>query len=635
MKTIPIFFEQSVKRFPENIYLQEKTGAIYSGITYKQTKELVYRFAAGLMTLGIRKGDRVALISEGRIAWVVSELGILYNGAINVPLSVKLTEPDEIKFRLAHSGARFVIASGIQAGKIRAVRKDLPEIEHLIVLDDTDNLEKGDLLYSTLIEAGDVFYSNNESFFHQTWNSVSPDDVANICYTSGTTADPKGIMLTHGNYMANVEQAYSLMEIHEYFRILLLLPWDHAFAHTAGIYCFMGKGASVASVQVGKTPMETLRNLPLNLREIKPTVLLSVPAIANNFKKNIEKNIREKGRIVEKLFKHALKISRLYNGNGWKKGLGCSVIFKPLLKVYDLLIFRKIREGFGNCLEFFVGGGALLDIELQHFFYAIGIPMFQGYGLTEASPIISSNSISKHKLGSSGYLVVPMDLKICDENGIDLLSGEKGEITIRGGNVMLGYWKNKEATDAVLKNGWLHTGDLGYMDEDGFLYVLGRYKSLLIADDGEKYSPEGIEEAIIGQSLYIEQCMLYNNQNSYTVILIVPNVMALKKYLAEKGVDFFSPEAQRVALNIIEEELQEYRSNGRFANMFPLRWLPAAIGILDEGFSEENHLLNTTLKMVRGKISEKYQERLEFLYTPGGKDMMNQKNLETMKKLLG
>ena len=379
--------------------------------------------------------------------------------------------------------------------------------------------------------------------------SITPSDFANICYTSGTTADPKGIILTHGNYVTNVYQAYSLMDIPSFYKTLLILPWDHSFGHTCGIFAFMGKGASIASVKTGKTPMETLRNLPSCLKEIKPNLLMSVPAIAKNFRKNIEKGIKEKGKMIEMLFNHALKISYSYNKEGWNKGSGLQRLKKPLLDLYDKILFSKIREAYGGELDYFIGGGALLDIELQRFFYALGIPMYQGYGLSEASPVISSNSTGRHKLGSSGVLVNNMDLKICDDDGNELPVGQKGEIVIRGGNVMHGYWKNETATKETIKDGWLYTGDMGYMSEDGFLYVLGRFKSLLIADDGEKFSPEGIEEAISEQSKYIDQCMLYNNQKPYTVALIVPNQHALKLYLEEKNLTADSDEGKRAVTN--------------------------------------------------------------------------------------
>ena len=395
----------------------------------------------------------------------------------------------------------------------------------------------------------------------------------------------------------------------------------------------MGKGASIASVKNGKTPMETLRNLPSCLNEIKPNLLMSVPAIAKNFRKNIEKGIREKGKMAEILFNHALKISYSYNKEGWNKGGGLQKIKKPLIDLYDKILFSKIRESFGGELDYFIGGGALLDIELQRFFYALGIPMYQGYGLTEASPVISSNSPGKHKLGSSGVLVNNMDLKICDDDGKELPVGQKGEIVISGGNVMYGYWKNESATRETIRDSWLYTGDMGYITEDGFLYVLGRFKSLLIADDGEKFSPEGIEEAISEQSKYIDQCMLYNNQKPYTVALVVPNQHALKIYLEEKNLTADSDEGKRSVLTLLENEVNEYRTSGKYGNMFPQRWLPVSIAILEEGFSEDNGLMNSTMKIVRSKIMDKYADLIEYLYTPDAKDAANERNIEEIEKM--
>jgi long-chain acyl-CoA synthetase len=634
--TLIHFFEQSVEKFSDRIYLWEKKQGenVYSGTSYSETRQQVHLLAAGLMAMGLKKGDRVALLSEGRNAWVISELALLYNGAINVPLSVKLTEPEEIRFRLDHSGARMVIVSGNQAHKIRSIKKYLPKIEKVILLDGTADKESGEISYKEISDAGEAFLKSGNMLFEERYHSVLPDDSANICYTSGTSADPKGIVLTHRNYVTNIIQGYSLMDITPDYRTLLILPWDHAFAHTAGIYCFMGKGASVASVQSGKTQIETVRNISQNIKEIRPTLLLSVPALASNFKKNIEKGIHEKGRLIERLFRHAMAVSYSYNADGWRRGAGFSFFFKPILWFYDKLLFHKIRDGFGGKLEFFIGGGALLDIEYQRFFYALGIPMFQGYGLSEASPIIASNSVKKHKLGSSGIIVSHLEIRICDGKGNDLPTGGSGEIVVKGDNVMKEYWRNEEATRNTIRNSWLYTGDLGYVDPDGFLYVVGRFKSLLIASDGEKFSPEGMEEAFAGQSEFINQCMLYNNQNPYTVVLVVPNREKLKSYLQEKSLLPDSPEGRETALVKLGKELQEYGPSGRFNSMFPKRWLPAAVGILREGFTEENHLMNSTMKIVRGKVIERHKELIDFLYTPEAKVIINMKNLETMKGIL-
>ena len=634
MRTIIDLFETSVARFPNNVYLWEKQNGKFEGTTYQQTRDFVFRFGAGLLSLGLQKGDRVGLISEGRNAWIISELGILYSGGINVPLSVKLDSGNELKFRLAHSGSKMIIVSGGHASKVEEIRNNLPELEKVIYLDGKENPGANDISYAQVLALGDEYLKTNLSNFEAAYQAIQPDDIANISYTSGTTADPKGIMLSHLNYAANVIQSNTLMEITEDWKTLALLPWDHAFAHTACLYCLMINGASIAALEVGKTPMETLKNIPKNIQEIKPTIMMSVPALAKNFRKSIESNIRQKGSTAERLFNHALKIAYKYNGYGWDRGKGARAIYKPLLSLYDKILFSKIREGFGGKLQLFIGGGALLDIELQRFFFAIGMPMCQGYGLSEASPVISSNALHAIKFGSSGRLVKHMELKICDLDGNQLPQGEKGEIVVKGDNVMKGYWNNQKATEETIKDGWLYTGDMGYMDKDGFLYVLGRFKSLLIGSDGEKYSPEGIEESLVDQSPFIDQCMLYNNQNAYTSGMLVPNMPVLNREVEKRGLKSETAEGLIEALKIIQQEVDAYKAGGKFENSFPERWLPATIAVLPEAFTEQNHLLNSTMKMVRGKITEYFKEELAFLYTPEAKSIINQRNMDALKKMV-
>jgi long-chain acyl-CoA synthetase len=632
MRTIVELFETSVSKFPNNVYLWEKQNGKFEGTTYQQTHDLVFRFGAGLLALGLQKGDRVGLISEGRNAWIISELGILYAGGINVPLSVKLDSGNELKFRLIHSGCKMIVVSNGHASKVEEIRNELPDLEKVIYLDGKENPGGNDISYDEVLAMGDAYLKTNFDVFEAIYKTIQPNDIANISYTSGTTADPKGIMLSQLNYAANVVQSNTLMNITEDWKTLALLPWDHAFAHTACLYCFMYNGASIAALETGKTPMETLKNIPKNIKEVQPSVMMSVPALAKNFRKSIESSIRQKGPTAEKLFNHALKIAYKYNGHGWDRGKGTRAIYKPLLNLYDKILFQKIREGFGGKLSLFIGGGALLDIELQRFFYAIGIPMCQGYGLSEASPVISSNALHAIKFGSSGRLVKYMALKICDLDGNELPQGEKGEIVVKGDNVMMGYWNNPKATEETIKDGWLYTGDMGYMDNDGFLYVLGRFKSLLIGSDGEKYSPEGIEEALVDQSPFIDQCMLYNNQNAWTSGMIVPNMAAIRRELEKRGVKTGTDEALSESLKIIQNEIDAYKAGGKLENSFPERWLPATIAVLPEAFTEQNHLLNSTMKMVRGKITEYFKDELEFLYTAEAKNIQNPMNLEALRK---
>ncbi len=631
-RTLPQLLEDSSAKFANNILMWEKRTDEYVGSTYTEIKNQVYKFAAGLISQGIQKGDRLALISEGRNYWVVSELGILYTGAINVPISTKVEELSDLKFRLAHSGCRMVVVSQNHVEKIRKIKNDLPDLEKTILLDKVMNFDPDEIFIDDLLKNGETFLEKSHKQFEERWQEIKESDYANICYTSGTTADPKGIILTHRNYTANIEQSSKLLPVPESYVSLLMLPWDHAFAHTAGIYTLMKNGASMASVQQGKTPLETLKNVPINIKEIRPTFLLSVPALAKNFRKNIESGVRAKGKVAEILLDKALKIAYKYNGLGWDKGKGSKKLLKPLYTFYDKILFSKIRENFGGRIEFFIGGGALLDIELQNFFYAIGIPMLQGYGLTEAAPVISANVPLKHKLGSSGAIVADLELKICDSDGKELPIGEKGEIVVKGENVMAGYWKNEQATNESIKNGWLYTGDMGYLDNDGFLYVLGRFKSLLISSDGEKYSPEGIEEAITEQSVFIDQVMLYNNQSPYTVALIVPNKEALLRWFTENKLNHHEEAGQKAVLKMLESEVTKFKSGGSLEGQFPERWIPSAIAILGDAFTEQNKFMNSTLKIVRGKITEFYKNRIDFMFTAEGKDVCNHQNMNIISK---
>lgn len=634
MRTIPGLFEESVRKYGELPFLWEKKTSQFESLSYSQTRDEVYKLAAGFAAIGLKKGERIALISEGRNAWVISELAMLYREIINVPLSIKL-EPFELEFRINHAQCRMIIVSGNLAPKVEAIKDKLVGVEKIILLDEKENYAENEVHIGKIIAQGNEYLQSNKGEFDKTWQNIGENTYANICYTSGTTADPKGIILSHLNYYANVEQASSLMEIPPSYKTLIILPLDHSFAHTAGIYSFMKFGASLATVQAGKTGPETLKNIPINIKEIKPHVMMSVPALARNFKKNIESGIKSKGAIAEKLFNHALKTAYAYNGLGIDKGKGLKKLKKPLLNLYDKILFSKVREGFGGNLKFFIGGGALLDLDIQKFFYAIGMPMYQGYGLSEASPIISSNAEHRHKMGSSGFLVKNLELRICDDKGNELPQGEKGEIVVKGENVMVGYWRNENATKDALRDGWLYTGDLGYLDSDGFLYVLGRYKSLLIGHDGEKYSPESIEEALMEHSAYVEQCMLHNNQDPYTVGLIVPNKESLRKEIKKRGLEPSSAEGHQEAIIILQEEINKYKAGGKYAGMFPERWLPSTFAVLDEGFSEANHMVNSTMKIVRGKINEAHAGKLQFLYQAEAKNLHHSFNMDTLKKLLG
>ncbi len=611
-RTIIDLFEESVSKYSNNTFMLEKVHDRFEPTTYAQTKEAALEFGAGLRVLGLKKGDNASILSEGRNMWIIAELGLFYAGGVNVPLSIKLEESNDLLFRLIHADVALIMVSSRQLPKIRTIKEKLTLVKYIIVFDKLDSYEDKEISYEEVFLKGMEYLKSERETFLEIGRSIKNDDYATITYTSGTTADPKGVVLTHRNYTANVEQSLTCITIPENWRMLIILPLDHCFAHVVGFYIMIASGATIATVQTGRTPIDTLKNIPINIKEVKPNLLLSVPALAKSFKKNIETSVKAKGKVIESIFNFGLKCSYIYNKDGYNKGSGFSFLLYPIIYIVKNLVFKKVCEAMGGELEFFVGGGALLDKELQKFYYALGIPMYQGYGLSEATPVISTNTPYKHRLGSSGILVSPLELKIKDTEGNDLPIGEKGEIVIKGENVMAGYWKNQKATEETVKDGWLYTGDLGYMGKDGFLYVLGRFKSLLISSDGEKYSPEEIEEKIVGQSKIIQQIMLHNNQNPYTIAVIVADNSSLK------GSELISA---------VWQEIEKYKGNGIYAGMFPERWLPATFILAREPFTEQNKMINSTMKMVRSKVEDAYKAQIEAAYTPEGKNIYNIYNL--------
>lgn len=618
--TIIDFVNEYVDKYQNDTYLREKVNGVWTETSFIKTRDEARLIAAGFMSLGLNKGDKVSLLAEARPMWVITEFGILFAGGVDVPLSYKLESDYDLTFRINHSDSRFIVASEMEIEKVRRVIAQCPAIEKVIVMDDIP-LQEGEIYLKDVREAGVKFIEEHPGELEARMASVGPDDYANISYTSGTTADPKGILLTHRNYTANVAQGASVISIDRGDIMLIILPMDHCFAHVAGLYTMMSYGGSIATVP-GKTPQAQLRNIIPTMKEIKPQVMLTVPAISRSFKKAIENGVKAKGKTTEKLYNMALKNARAYYKDYYNQG-GAQFWRKPFVKLFDKIIFSKIRETFGGKMKFCVGGGALLDIELQRYFCAIGMPTFQGYGLSEATPIICSNAPGFARFGSSGRIVSPMECTIRDDENRILPNGQTGEIVIKGENVMAGYWKNPEATAETIVDGWLHTGDRGYIckEDPRYLYVTGRFKSLLISSDGEKYSPEGYEDNLAVVSKYIDNVILHNNQSPYTIVLVVPNKEALRAAaLGDK-------EAQ---LRLIQADVDSYRKGGIRAGRFPEKWLPTAIVVCEEPFTEKNGLVNSTGKVVRGKVEKHFEKRIEYAYTPEGKQLINPQNMAAL-----
>ncbi|AFG36194.1 AMP-dependent synthetase/ligase [Spirochaeta africana] len=642
VKTVLDMLQRAVERYPDRAYAFRKTEMGWTPKSFAQVQSESRSVAAALVQRGFAKNNTMAILSEGSPEWIVSEFATIMAGGAAVPLSIKLLA-NEVPFRLNHSESRGLFLSKNTAEKIFSVRDQIEDPNYFYVLLDDDpdfadqlaaenNLKRGTQLVTIQELAAEGAGSPDALRQVDTiCSELTEDDIVTVSYTSGTTGNPKGIMLMHRNYIANSSEAIEVFRIPAGYQTLLILPCDHSFAHTVGIYASLVAGISLYFVDARGGSMAILRNIPGNLVETDPTFLLTVPALTGNFMKKIQNGVAAKGSFVNGIFERGIRAGIARNGDGYHQVpfLTRARHFLPWL-LAELLVFRKVRTIFGKKVKFCVSGGALLDLGQQQFFHALGLPVYQGYGMTEASPIISSNHPWCYKLGTSGKPFPTVQVKVVLQDGSEAAPGEKGQICVRGPNVMKGYLKNPDATEEALRDGWLHTGDLGFLDADGFLTVSGREKALLISADGEKYSPEEIEEVMTTACPYISQAMLYNDHNRFTGALIVPDTDAVKKYLKA------NPDAGvEDVLRLFTDFLQTFRTSEDLKQRFPSNWVPPTFMLLDEPFSEQNGTINSTMKLVRYRVIEQYGDLLAYMYSDEGDRYSNPKNRAVVQQLFG
>ncbi len=637
MQTVIKMLEDAAEKFGNSPYLGQKEDSGWKDISFYEAKEEAEYFAASLIRRGFKRGKTATILSEGRNNWITGEFGILMAGCISVPISIKLL-PGEIPFLLNHSESELILASENTLEKILSIMEKVDKKPLIVLLsnyrgtaDETCKkygfrLNEDVVPFEQMIEEGRDNFPDIESELKDRIAAVKEDDTVTISYTSGTTGNPKGIMLTHKNYWVNSHDAVNTFTIPEKQRTLIILPLDHSFAHTVGLYVGLLLGLSLSFVDAKAGGMSVLRNIPGNLLERKPYFLLTVPSLTGNFMKKMKAGVAEKGGFINKIFQKGLACGIRYHGDGFHKlppgiRLSCWLPYK----LAALLIFPKLRKIFGGNLHFCVGGGALLEVKQQEFFNAIGAPVYQGYGLTEAAPIICANIPEKHKFGTSGIIFPSIDCRIMKSDTEETPLGITGEIVIRGENVMKGYFKNSEETARTIRDGWLWTGDLGYKDSDGFLVVVGREKALLIAADGEKYSPEEIEEAVINNSNAVNQIMAYNEQKKYTTALVTLNEASVMELIEGNKLTT----ADEV-LKAIHDSFYSFKENG---TRIPPQWIPSTFAILADAFTEEHQLINSTMKLVRYKVHNFYSDRIEAMYSSSESDYYNETNRQVVRTL--
>jgi len=543
----------------------------------------------GLRHLGIRRGDRVALISENRYEWVVADLAILGLGAVTVPIYATLT-PEQCRAILADSETRAIfVSNAVQLAKVRAVQRDLPKLEFIIPIEPA--LAEGPIerSWELVTGRGALARAADPLLFREGADAIEPDDLATIIYTSGTTGEPKGTMLSHANVSGNAEACLKVIALGPSDVSLCFLPLSHIFERMAGLYTMLAAGVSVAFAR----SIETVAD---DASGVRPTVMTGVPRFYEKVRMRVLENARSQPLLRRGIFYWAL-------GEGLRKArahLAGRRHFAPLAPLADRLVGAKVRARMGGRLRMGFSGGAALHPMVLEFFLAMGIPIIEGYGLTETSPVITLTPLGRERAGSVGPLIPGAEVKI----------GPDGEILTRSPYVMLGYWHNEQATEDALRDGWFHTGDVGFLDSDGYLHLTDRLKDLLVTSGGKNVAPQPIE-ARLKASKWITEAVLIGDHRPCIVALLVPNFERLESLARRNGWPFASrrellarPEILAIVerrMNRLNESLAPFEQIKRFA-------------LLDQEMTQEGGELTPTLKVRRRVIHERHAELIESLY---------------------
>ncbi|MBK9302975.1 MAG: long-chain fatty acid--CoA ligase [bacterium] len=511
--TIPGLFLAAVTANPRpDCFSSKGPDGAYVDVSSAEALLRVRALRAGLRSLGVAPGDRVAILSENRLEWALTDLAALSLGAVDVPIYPTLL-PDTIEFILRDcQPAVMFVSSREQADKVRVFRDRLPFLRHVIAYDDLDLA--GVARMTDLEKTGRDLLARDPAAAGDDAGPARAQDLCSIIYTSGTTGDPKGVMLTHGNFVSNVLASASLIDIGPRDRVLSFLPLSHVLERMAGFYIMMAVGTGIAYAG-------SVESVSDDMRLVCPTVMISVPRLYEKIYARVTAAAAAGGPVKRLIFDWARGV-----GQDWGRRVRAGEKVSPGLafrrRVADRLVFSKLRARTGGRLRFFVSGGAPLAPHINEFFYAAGMIILEGYGLTETSPVISVNSFEHFRVGSVGKVIPGVEVKIAED----------GEIVTRGPNVMLGYYNNPVATSEVLTgDGWLHTGDIGRFDEDGYLYITDRKKDLIVTAGGKNVAPQPLENAF-KKNKFISQVVVLGDHRPYLTCLIVPNFEELEAWAA-------------------------------------------------------------------------------------------------------
>jgi long-chain acyl-CoA synthetase len=579
-------------RYGERTAYLYKSDGIYKPISFNEALKWVDCIAAGLAGIGVKRGEKVAMLSENRFEWTFSDYAILTLGAVNVPIYPSLLSA-QVEYILKDSEAQIVLCSNSsQYDKIRNLRSPQGLIKKIIIFDPNEKT-KDAVPLKDLCRNGEMFLKDHPDFLEKERAQTGADDLATIIYTSGTTGEPKGAMLTHGNFLSNVEGSLKHLDVDENDTFLSFLPLCHVFERMAGHFLAASVAATIAFA-------ESIDAVAQNMGEVRPTIMTSVPRLYEKIYARILESVETGSGIKRKIFYWALGVGREYvralmEKRPISKGL------ESKRKLAYKLVFSKLAERVGGKLRFFVSGGAPLAKEIAEFFAAAGLMIYEGYGLTETSPVIAVNKKDHYKFGTVGPIIPNIEVKIADD----------GEILTRGPHVMLGYFKKEEDTrESIDGDGWFYTGDIGFIDQDGFLTITDRKKNIIVTSGGKNIAPQPIENQLV-TCRYIEQAMVIGDQRKFCTAVIVPKFETLQKWAQDMDLAFETNAELCVKgeiRDLIRKDIDEVNNN--LASFETIK----DFVIAPEPFSIESGELTPSLKIKRKVVMEKFKQEIEKLY---------------------
>ncbi|MCX7678548.1 MAG: long-chain fatty acid--CoA ligase [Spirochaetes bacterium] len=587
-------FQNQVLKYGDRACVMYKKEGVYTPISWNEMNSMIRKLGAYLISIGIKKGDKVAIFSPNRYEWWVADQAILGIGAVNVPIYAT-NSAEEAQYVLDHSESKVCfVATEDHLDRVLKVKSKCKKLKHLIIFDELQKKKPGVITFAEALAKGAAY--RDQKAFDKRLTSIKLTDLATIIYTSGTTGNPKGVMLTHKNFVSNVQQI--MTDYKQYLSdtdvFLSFLPLSHSLERTAGYYMPVVMGATVAFA-------EDVTTMQQNLQEIRPTIMISVPRLYEKIHAGILAKVAEAPPIKKKLFNAAVATAA--------KALPYICEEKPLpglLKIrynlFNKLVYSKLKAALGmDRMKFAVSGGAPLSVADAEFFLGMGIIILEGYGLTETTPVTNANRPGMIKPGSVGPAIHDTIVKIADD----------GEILIKGPQVMKGYYKNKKATDEVLtKDGFFRTGDIGMIDEKGRLYITGRIKDIIVTAGGKNISPQNIENSI-KNSKYIEQIAVIGDKRKYLSALVIPAFDELEKWAKKKGIQFSSRKElikNQEVIDLIGSEIEKHTK--QFSRVEQIR----KFTLLDAEWTQASGELTPTLKVKRRVIEQKYAAEIESMY---------------------